>query len=361
MASRSKGVVMSIWSRANSCVLAAVLSAVFATHSVQAEDKPAVIRIANPGVGIGGRPVVANGPWSLLHIKGVLEAEFKPDGIPVEWTFLRGAGPAVNELFANGLTDIASLGDLPSIIAKSSGVKTRLLATSGLSNRYIAVPSESTAASVKDLAGKRLAVSKGTCNHLAVNRILDSYGLQERQVRTINMDNPSMLAALTTKDIDAAIGGPELLQLRDRGVVKILHSTKGDPRFTCNSTIVVADDFARKYPSIVKRIVRAHVRMAKWFTEHEGNPTEIYQLFSKSGVSFANHKEEWTGDSFKQRASPLVDGYLRARYTEGVADAQKYSLIRKQVDLNSWVDTSFLDQVLREEHLENYWPPRPVR
>src|SRR6185295_16424716 len=92
-----------------------------ASASASAEGKPAVIRVANPGVGIGGRPVVGSSPWSLLHIKGILEEEFKPDGIKVEWTFLRGAGPAVNELFANGLADIASLGDLPSIIGRSSG------------------------------------------------------------------------------------------------------------------------------------------------------------------------------------------------------------------------------------------------
>jgi len=29
--------------------------------------------------------------------------------------------------------------------------------------------------------------------------------------------------------------------------------------------------------------------------------------------------------------------------------------------LNPWIDSSFLDQVLKEEHLENYWRPRPVR
>lgn len=329
--------------------------------SAHAEDKPAVIRIANPGVGIGARPVVATGPWSLLHIKGVLEEEFKPDGIRVEWTFLRGAGPAVNELFANGLADIASLGDLPSIIGRSSGLKTRLLATSGLSNRYIAVPAQSQVQSLKDLAGKRLAVAKGTCNHLAVNRILETQGLRERDIRTINMDNPTMLAALNTGDVDAAIAGPELLSLRDRGVVRIIHTTKGDPRFTCNSTIIVNDAFATKYPTIVKRIIRAHVRMAKWFTERESNPTEIYQLFAKSGIPFANHKEEWSGDPFNQRASPIIDPYLRARYTTSIGDAQKYSLIRQPVDLNTWIDSSFIDQVLKEEHLENYWPARPVR
>jgi len=340
------------------CIASLILLA--SLPSARAEDKPKVIRISNPGVGIGGRPVVASGPWSLLHIQGVLEQEFKADGIEVVWTFLRGAGPAVNELFANGLTDIASLGDLPSLIGKSSGLKTRLLATSSLSNRYIAVPYESRVQSVKDLAGKRFALSKGTCNHLAANRILESHGLSEKDVRTINMDNPTMLAALTTKDTDAAIGGPELLSLRDRGVVRIIHSTKGDPRYTCNGTIIVSDEFATKYPSIVKRIVRAHVKMSKWFTEREGNPTEIYQLFSKSGVPFSNHKEEWTGDSFKVRASPLVDGYLRARYSTGAKDAQRYNLIRNQVDLNTWIDTSFLDQVLKEEKLEGFWPPRPV-
>ena len=145
-------------------VIAAIWLATPATTA--AEDKPEVIRIANPGVGIGGRPVVASGPWSLLHIKGVLEEEFKADGIKVQWTFLRGAGPAVNELFANGLADIASLGDLPSIIGKSSGLKTRMLATSSLSNRYIAVPADSSIQKVKDLHGHKLALSKGTCNQL---------------------------------------------------------------------------------------------------------------------------------------------------------------------------------------------------
>ena len=42
-------------------------------------------------------------------------------------------------------------------------------------------------------------------------------------------------------------------------------------------------------------------------------------------------------------------------------DAQKYRLIHNQFDLNSWVDSSFLEQVLKEEQLSSYWPARPVR
>lgn len=76
-------------------------------------------------------------------IKGQLEDEFKKDGIKVQWTFARGAGTAVNEQFANDLADISLLGDLPSIIARSSGVKTKVLAAAGVSNLYIAVPADS--------------------------------------------------------------------------------------------------------------------------------------------------------------------------------------------------------------------------
>jgi sulfonate transport system substrate-binding protein len=149
--------------------------------------------------------------------------------------------------------------------------------------------------------------------------------------------------------------------MRDRGMVRIIYNTKGDSRFTCNSTIVVADEFAKKYPSIVKRIVRAHVRISKWVTEHESNPTEIYKLFSKSGTPFSAFKEDWTGESFKVLASPLIDPYLRARYAKSIQDAHRYNLIRNKFDVNTWIDTSFLDQVLKEEHLESFWPPRPVR
>ena len=43
------------------------LGAALGPGLARAEDKPSVIRVANPGVGIGGRPVVAYGAWSLVR------------------------------------------------------------------------------------------------------------------------------------------------------------------------------------------------------------------------------------------------------------------------------------------------------
>lgn len=321
-----------------------------------ADGKPSVIRVANPGVGIGNRPVVGGSAWSLLHLRGALESEFASDGTQVAWTFLRGAGPAVNELYANGLADIGLLGDLPSIIGHAGGLKTRLLANGGRFNLYVAVPADSPVKSIQELRGKRVAVFKGTCLQLSFNRILELHGLGERDVKTINMDASSGRSALITKDIDALIGGPELFQLRDQGAARIIYNTKDKPQFTCNTSIIASDEFVTKYPDQVKRILRQYVRAAKWLADQEQNPADAYKLWTKSGTPFASYKEDNAGLSLRQTLSPLVDPYLVARYKNSIGDAKRYGLIRNEFQFESWVDTSFLEAVLKEEKLENFWP-----
>ena len=77
------------------------------TSAAARADAPTVIRIGFPGVGVGNRPIVGGSNVTTVHLRGLLEDEFKADGIQVKWSFLRGAGPATNELFANGLVDFA--------------------------------------------------------------------------------------------------------------------------------------------------------------------------------------------------------------------------------------------------------------
>src|SRR3954468_24965117 len=126
-------------------------------------DKPSVIRIAYPQVGIGNRPFVGDSSTAVAHLKGLLDEEFKNDGIRIEWSFLRGAGPAVNELYANGLVDFSLLGDLSWIIGQAGGLKRRVLDATGIrGNSYIFVPTGSAIQSVSELKGKKVAIFKGT-------------------------------------------------------------------------------------------------------------------------------------------------------------------------------------------------------
>ena len=79
-------------------------------------DAPTEINIGVASVGIGGRPQIG-GYWiAVAHAKGMLEEEFKKDGIKVNWFFFKTAGPGVNEAISNNLLDFAWQGDLPQII-----------------------------------------------------------------------------------------------------------------------------------------------------------------------------------------------------------------------------------------------------
>src|ERR1700759_2432211 len=129
--------------------LGAALFALALPPALARADQPAVIRIAYPGVGNNNRPYVGASSTATMHLRGMLEEEFRKDGIKVEWTFLRGVGPAVNELYANGLCDFSLLGDLPSIVGYASGLHTKLLAASGIrGNTYLLVPSDSQITSI---------------------------------------------------------------------------------------------------------------------------------------------------------------------------------------------------------------------
>jgi sulfonate transport system substrate-binding protein len=339
-------------------LLWASLAVSLATGSARA-DAPTIIRIGVPGVGTGNRPIVGGSNSSTVHLRGLLEDEFKSDGIKIKWNFLRGAGPAVNELFANGLVDFGfGLGDLPSVIGHSGGLNTRVLAAAGIrQNTYLAVPADSSIKSIQDLRGKRVAIFKGTNIQLAVAKILEGSGLSEKDIRAINMDTATTKAALITKDIDAAFGGNDLLALRDQGTARIIYTTKGgDPRFLKHSTLVASQDFITKYPDITKRVVKVLVQASKWISDQEATPTPVYQLWTKSGVPFSNYKEDFEGaSSIKTRASPLIDEYVTAQYKKAISDAKRFGLIKNEFSFEAWTDTSFLKQVLKELNLEHYW------
>lgn len=341
-------------------MLSASASTLLGGRSARAADKPSVIRIGVPGVGVGDRPKTGGSPPSTVGLQGLLEEEFKADGVQVKWNYLRGAGPAVNELFANGLVDFGfGLGDLPSIIGKAGGLSTRLLLAGGIrQNTYLSVTADSDIQSIKDLKGKKVALFKGTNIQLATAKILEAHGLSEKDLKAINMNTPSTKAALVTRDVQAAFGGSDYLALRDQGATRVVFTTRGgNPAFLRHSSVVGAQDFINQYPAVTQRVVNTLVKAAKWISDHDANPTPVFQVWTKSGVQFNDYKEDFSGSSIKQRSSPLVDDYLSARYKKAISDAKRFGLIRNEFSFDAWTETRFLKEALKTQKLEGYWTP----
>jgi len=313
---------------------------------------PKEIRISVSSAGEGGKPRVGGSFVASAHARGVLEQEFKKDGIKVTWLFFPGAGPATNEALANGKVDFALHGDLPSLVGRSTGLKNKVLFSTGrFGPTYVVVPADSNAKTVNDLKGKKFSVFKGTNGQIVYNRVLKKYGLTERDVRTISQDTYSARTSLATGDIDATITSP--FSLVSRGVAKTLIEIK-DPKVSALAHFWVTESFEKQYPEVTQRVVTTLIKQAKWSSE-EANRTTQYKLWSQSGIPLVDYQKTWDGWNLKDRNSPLLDEFHRSQIDEALKIAKEAKLIRRDVDTKTWYEPKYLNHALKDLGLENYW------
>lgn len=336
-------------------LLALLLALVSSASRAAAEDKPSVIRVGYAGVGAGGRPVAGGGPSSIVTDQGTLVNEFKADGITIKTTYFTGAGPAVNEAIANGQLDFALQGDLPALVAKAGGLPTKLLLAQTRADAiYVNVPAGSPAKSLEDLKGKRIAVFKGTNLQLAFYRVLESKGLKDSDFKLINMSIFDSNAALLSNDIDAQVSGADVFPLVDRGVARIVYSTLGDPKLGRVSHLLVTEQFAAKYPQIVQRVVNVHLKGAAWLAD-EANRARAYQIWTKSGYGLPSWKGDWDGSVLRDRSSPLFDEFYRAQYKRLLKAGRELKLVRRDFDIDAWLDPTWLNRGIETLGLKDVW------
>ena len=246
----------------------------------------------------------------------------------------------VNEAVANGQLDFAAQGDPPQIIARANGLKTRQLAAAGAhAPMYLAVPPTSDIQTIKDLKGRKVAIFRGTNNHLAAVKVLAANGLTERALQGINMDEASANAALATGNIDAAFGNYGLLLLAAQGLARIVYTTKGDnPAFERQSTLIADYAFVVAHPDLTQKIVTALVKAADWSSQ-EQNRDALFEVWARSGRPASVYKEDFKGQTLKYRNVPLIDAYLVEAHRTQARQAKEYGLIRREVSVDGWFDS----------------------
>ena len=319
---------------------------------------PEVIRIGVATAG-GGDPVTWGGsPGGVLRNQRWLEDALKGSGVKVEWLFFKGAGPAVNEAISNKQIDFAYQGDLPSLVGRSNGLNTKLLLTSGARNNlYLVTPPQSEIQSIQDLKGKKVSIFRGTNGHIVVVNLLAANGLAERDLKGVNLDAGSAQAALVSNGVEAAFGGFEWFKVRDKGLAKIVYSTRGkDPAFTRQAGLVVRTEFEQAHPQEVQRVVDVFVRAAQWASD-EKNRSALFDEWAKSGTAVTSWSAEFEGQSLAERNSPLLDDFIVGRYKAVASDALKLKLIRKSVTVDDWIERKYLNAALKSQKLESYWTP----
>lgn len=210
-------------------------------------------------VNIAIQPSGAFIPLIIAREEGWLEESLADYGVEVVWNDFE-AGPPINESMAVDLSDVGTLGDVPTVSAIAAGQDNQvvLIAAEGERAYAILTAADSDIASIKDLKGKTIATTLGSTGHNLFEKALSSEGLSFDDVNLINISAGDAATVLSTGEADAvAIWEPNVTRLVEDGTAKIL-TNGGDVGLLGVNPLVADSKFVAENPVIIKEIIKAY-------------------------------------------------------------------------------------------------------
>ncbi|MBX8532841.1 ABC transporter substrate-binding protein [Pseudomonas cichorii] len=296
------------------------------------------IRIAVPdlsaGTGNSGGGVV-----DVLRSQQIYEKAFADQGIRIQWIFFKGAGPVINEAFANKQVDLAYLGDLAAIIGKSNGLDTRLLSAAARGiKHYLAVVPGSGIKTLQDLKGKRVSVFRGTASQLSFDTALASQGLSEKDLKVINLDFNAALAALAARQIDATWALSGLTALEAKGLAELPLSSKDLGGAGNIQGVLVADGaFVDAHPEAVARLLKAQEQATRWLTDENNKQAYIDLVSSYASYPAAIMEKDLRTEKMADIFPSQLDPQFLTALQSSVDIAARERLIRKPFKVSEWI------------------------
>ena len=341
-----------------------LMALMFLLPSTWAADSglPTTLRIATVArVGAAGRTFFTGSTLMVIEDQW-LETELAKLGVKLEWVpaTVNSVAVQVNEAFAAKSIDFAAYGDLPSVIANSSGIQTQLIVPGGsLNNTYMAVPANSTARSIKDLKGKRIALHRGRPWEYQFAQLLEANGLTSADVKILNLNPQAGAAAVATGGADAFFTLNDAFVLEDKKVAKIIWSSKKPPQdWKMRAELWGDAGFVAKYPQLTQLVATAFVRAHHKLSGESGRESFIKNE-AEAGQSESVVRRDLADDTtvWKDRWSPLLRADVRKHYANLAEYARRANLISKPVNVDALFAPQFVTQALAQLKINNYWTP----
>jgi sulfonate transport system substrate-binding protein len=310
--------------------IAVVAMGAWASGSALAADAPKEIRI----------DWATYNPVSMvLKQKGLLEKEFARDGISIVWVQSAGSNKALEFLNA-GSIDFGSTAGSAALVAKINGNPIKsIYVYSRPEWTALVVPNDSKIASVADLKGKRVAVTRGTDPHIFLVRALLGAGLTEKDITPVLLQHPDGKTALIRGDVDAWAGlDPMMAQAEIEDGARLFYRNAAANTW---GILNVREEFLKNYPDIVRRVLATYEEARKYSLSD-------YDELKKTFMAVTKLPENVVDKQLKERTE-LTHSRIGAPQRESILAAgialQQAGVIEAKVDVKAALDSLIDDQV----------------
>jgi sulfonate transport system substrate-binding protein len=213
----------------------------------------------------------------VLKERGALESALKDDGVSVRWVQSAGSNKALEFLNA-GSIDFGSTAGAAALIGRVNGnpIKAVYVYSRPEWTALVTRP-DSGIASVADLKGKRIAVTRGTDPHIFLVRALAKEKLTDKDVKLVLLQHADGRLALQRGDVDAWAGlDPIMASAELQDGARLFYR---DPAANSWGVLNVREAFAAENPALVEKVLAAYEEARKWALAH---PAELKALLAKT-------------------------------------------------------------------------------
>src|ERR1700674_4407020 len=275
----------------------------------------------------------------ILKQKGWLEKEFARDGISIVWVQSAGSNKALEFLNA-GSIDFGSPAGSAALVAKINGNPIKsIYVYSRPEWTALVTTKDSSIATVADLKGKRVAVTRGTDPHIFLVRALLGAGLSEKDITPVLLQHADGKTALIRGDVDAWAGlDPMMAQAEIEDGAKLFFRK---PDANTWGILNVREQFLTDYPDVVRRVLAVYEEARK-------SPGANYDEIKKSFIAVTKLPDAVVDKQLKERTE-LTHSRIGAPQRESILAAglalQQAGVIPANVDVKKSVDDLIDDRV----------------
>ena len=282
------------------CVLFAVLGLLLAAcgaapASTGAAPSASAVATSAPATSAPADPALAelrldyatySPPSLVLKKQGLVEAALK--GTTIKWVYSAGSSNALNFLQGNAI-DFGSTAGSAALLSRANGnpVKTVYIYEQPEWTALV-VGKDSTAKSITDLKGKKIAAQKGTDPYFFLLRTLNQAGLSQSDIQYVNLPHAEGRTALERGQVDAWAGlDPHMAASELQAGSKLIYRNKD---FNTYGFLNGREEFVKKYPETTKKLIGLYEQAKHWIVDHPDDAAKILADEAQLDVTVAKRE-----------------------------------------------------------------------
>lgn len=263
---------------------------------------------------------------------------FKDEGLNITYFAAYVTGVELSAAVAKGDVDVAYLCLGPALIAYARGVPIKIVAGTHFYGYGLVVKPD--IKSVKDLSGKSIGcVREGSSVDLLLQILIRKYNLTDLDIR--RMSPPMQIMALISGKIDGAFLPEFWCTLAvSQGFTLLMRAQDIWPGMQ-GSVLVVREEYLKKYPEAVRRLVKVTVRATQYIKESPEDSADIL-IKELSGCEVLGLKPEVLEALTKEMQ--LVNSSLVLKSMENLGYSYDLSLSNIQEHIDLLYELGYIDE-----------------